>query len=31
MCRAGNRDAYFLVGGVLYGATAWYARRREPG
>jgi hypothetical protein len=21
-------DVYFLIGGVLYGATAWYARRR---
>jgi len=24
-------DLYFLVGGVLYGATAWYARRRAGG
>jgi hypothetical protein len=24
-------DLYFLVGGVLYGATAWYARRRAHG
>lgn len=24
-------DLYFLVGGVLYGTTAWYARRRADG
>jgi hypothetical protein len=24
-------DLYFLVGGVVYGATAWYARRRVDG
>ncbi|MET7400102.1 DUF3995 domain-containing protein [Dactylosporangium sp. NPDC005572] len=24
-------DVYFFLGGVLYGATAWYARRRAHG
>lgn len=24
-------DFYFLVGGVVYSATAWYARRRVDG
>jgi hypothetical protein len=23
-------DLYFLIGGILYGLTAWFARRRSP-